>query len=231
MTRVIKRLLFVALVFFMQCGEPYEDDARLLIKGQVIDENNQPIPNANIRVFIRGNDFDYNTSEETLLGESSSSSDGSFAIVTFLGKDDNFVIEVHLNDNFTRYIYKTDTDSYIPDDYLIDLQTVSIRQKAVFNYSISRVSPEGTTLDYSFQYLDSQCIEIYDEGVLNEDESFCFENRTSSRTLDDDRPDFSDDFASTIGSEVVFTYSVNGQPAISETVVIDETNTQFQFSY
>lgn len=239
MNRMVKfkGLLLLFILFLLQCEVPFENNARLLIKGQIVDENNQPISNSQINVFVRrGENFLYNSDPSNedsgvLLGATTSDIDGTFSLITLLGKDEDFVIEVYGGEDFSKYMYRTNTEAYIPDDYLIDLETISLPKKAFFEFNIIRSSPAGTELQYNFNYTSIPCLEVYEDGVLNEVETSCYKQMNRSRFLDDERPDASGDFLSFLGANVIFTYSINDQPEVVEVLTIDDINFEFNFNY
>ncbi len=236
--RILSKTFFLIIfTCLLQCEVPYKDNTRLLIKGKIVDENNQPILNSEIKVFVRrDSDFLFslgasNENDGVFLGRATSANDGTFSIITLLGEDEDFVIEIYGGDDYSKYMYRTNTETFIPDDYLIDLETIILARRAAFEFNITRTSPTGTELQYNFDYFSIPCLEVYDNGVLNEEETSCYEQRNRNRFLNDERPDSLGDFFSFLGSEVVFTYSINGQPEVTEILTIDETEVQFNFNY
>lgn len=213
------------------CEVPYKDNARLLIKGQVLDENSQPISGANISILAREGVSFLSGSATTLLNEIESLSDGSFSTIMLLPLDENFAIEVAVNTDYSLYQYRTNTLTFTPDNYLIDLGTVPIRRNAIMDYNIVRENVSNTAFTYTFHYQFNQCVEIYANDELDVDETFCFEMTSRGRSLSNDNPNDMGNFITPLGSEVVFTYSTNGQPEESQTIIIDETTNEFNFSY
>ena len=229
-------LVFGLLTLLLNCEVPFDNNARLLVKGQVIDENNNPISGAEIGVFVRRDDnFAFNTgpsgSGGKLLGNDISATDGTFSIITLLGRDSNFAVEVYVNQDYTNYTYRTDTQNFTPTNFLIDLETVRVNRRAEFNYNITRMSLEGTELQYSFEYQNSFCSETYISEQLNVDETFCFETNSLGGNLNTDNPEVSNAFPSFVSSQVTFTYSINGQPQESQILTIDQPEYEFNFSY
>ena len=75
------------------------------------------------------------------------------------------------------------------------------------------------------------CNEVYMNEELIEEESFCFNTETFGGNLSNDNPTVDKNFSSIVGSDVVFTYSVNGAPQITQTLTIDQTDYEFNFRY
>ena len=97
-SQAILILAFSAL--FFSCEVPFDDNARLLIKGQIFDQNNEPLSGADIIVSARESEgFLFGTVSE-VLGESESISDGTFETITLLGRDRMFIVEVFVDNNY-----------------------------------------------------------------------------------------------------------------------------------
>ena len=221
--------LFTLLICFCSCEVPYDNNARLLIKGLIIDENNQPISGAEIKTYVVVETFFGSVDEN--IGATLSQGDGRFEIISLLGRDEDFVIDVLVNQNYTKYQYRTNLTDFTPTDYLIDLGQVPIRKKISFDLNVERVSPEGTELEYTLEYIIPDCREVYFEEVLNEEESFCYRLNSYSGTLNDSNPNLSLNFISVLNSEVRFSYSINGQPQINQQLIIDDFENELSFEY
>lgn len=223
--------ILAILVVYLSCEVPYRDNARLLIKGQVLDENSQPISGVNISVYAREGISFLSGTLTTLLNETESLADGSFSTIMLLALDENFVVEVSVNDNYSRYQYRTDTTDFVPEDYLIDLGTVPIQRLSSVNYNITKENASSSEFFYTLTYPTTQCTEVYSEGELSIDETSCYETTTRSRSLNTNNPNDTGNFATTLGAEVLFTYTINGQPQVVQTLIIDQTDYEFNFSY
>lgn len=227
--KLLSVICFLGLTF--SCEVPFVDNARLLVKGQVFDENNQPISGANIAVSAReGEGFIFGTELE-FLGDVQSASDGTFEIITLLGRDSKFVVEVWLNNDYTRYQYITNTEIFTPTDYTIDLGVVPIKRKANFNFNITRTSPPDIELQYTLEYKNDFCKEVYVNEMIDEEQTFCYETQSLGGILDNDNPETSSEIQSFFGAEVLFTFSINGQPEQSQTITIDQSEYEFNFNY
>lgn len=233
----IKRLCVLsAFLSFWACEVPLDDDTRILIKGQLIDENGQPIPDAEISVFARrSSNFLVSSGpsgdSDNLLGRNYSADNGEFSVISLLGRDEDFVVEIYVNDNYSKYQYKTNTEDYTPEDYLIDLGTVELKRIAALNFNIERTSAAGTEFQYTLAYETSNCREVYFNGELIAEETFCFETNSIGASLNDENPDDSGIVASVVGSEVIFTYSINGGAQESQIFSINQPDYEFNFTY
>lgn len=224
-------LILAFLVLFFSCEVPFDDNARLRIKGQIFDQNNEPLSGADILVSARESEgFLFGTVSE-VLGESESISDGTFEIITLLGRDRMFIVEVFVDNNHSSYQYITDTEVFTPTNYTIDLGTVPINRIAQFNFNIIKTSVLDAQFQYTLEYKTTPCQEIYDAEQINEEESFCYEPDSFGRTLSVDNPNEIGNFITLLDSEVLFTFSINGQPEVSQTIIIDQIDYEFIFNY
>lgn len=227
--------LELSIVFlFLSCEIPYEDNARLLIKGELRDGNGLPIEAAEVSAFLRkGDDFLFfsgpSTSSGEELGATLSNEDGGFQIISLFGRDEDFVVEIY-KEGFSKYQYRTSLDTFTPENYTIDVETVTLNPLANFNFVITRTTSDAE-LAYSFTYPTTKCRVVFEEGILIEDESFCNETNVLFRELASS--DFSDSasFETLVNSEVIFTYALDGGPQQTQLLTIDQSDYEFNFSF
>ncbi|MBD0831121.1 carboxypeptidase-like regulatory domain-containing protein [Aestuariibaculum sediminum] len=222
--------LVFAIVLWGGCSIPqFEPNARVLIKGKVLDENNAPILDAKVTAYIFREDYYL---QSYFLGSDLSAQDGGFQITSLLPKNEEYVVEVKSADNYTEYYYLSNTfENNKPDNYTINLEAVQLKKNSKVNYTITRTSPLGTTLHYSFNFPNVKCYEYFENGQINPENSNCFDAVYISRFLDDNNPNDSSFFWTVLGSVVEFRYVINDGPEVVETFIIDEENYEFEFSY
>ncbi|WP_411766316.1 hypothetical protein [Winogradskyella sp. A3E31] len=227
---------FIFLLILFNCEVRFEDDTRILIKGQTLDEQGSPIPDAEVSVFTRRRTGSFfvpgpQGTDEFLLGRNFSSNDGNFSVTSLFDKDDDFSIEIDAGDYYSKYVYRTTTVNYTPDDLIFDLDTVELIRLGQVNYSITRTSGDGNSIQFSFKFKDAICVEVYDAGELALNEGFCFEDRTETGSLNDNRPDVEQSFFAPLNSTIEFTYSINGEPEVTETFILTDSTYAFNFNY
>ncbi|WP_372752798.1 hypothetical protein [Mariniflexile sp.] len=216
------------------CGPPtFEKDTRVLVKGSVLDENNNPISDAEVNVYTRRSTSLFDSyGSSFLLGKDYTQQDGTFSVTSLFDRNEDFYIEIKNGDRFSNYIYTTNTEEYLPANLEFNLDTVFLRQLATFNYNITRTtSTQGTTLRFSFLLKNTSCFEVYDNGVLVTLQSSCYEDFTLGGSLNDVVPDLSSTYKTLLGTTIVFKYSLNNEPEITETFIIDKENYDFNFTY
>ena len=219
----------ICLVVFSCAETQIDNNIRVLINGNVVDQNNQNIPNATIQIFA---DANATGAERVLLGEGESDADGNFSVTSLFGPNDLFYAEVTLSDQFSSYRYQTNTEEFTPFDLTFNLETVQLNELTTLTYNITRESEENNTLQYSFMYFDADCIEVYEEGVLDESQSFCNTMRTTGATLNNLAPNAENrSLIVPLQSEVEFRYSINDGATVSEIITVNSADYAFEFSY
>lgn len=229
-------IILILLLSFFSCTTRFENNTRILVKGRVIDDNGNPISNAQISVYTQRSNGVWSLpspsgNDEYVLGRNYSDSNGDFSVTSLFDTDADFSIEINAGSDYARYGYYTSTTNYMPSDLVFDLENVELKRIGDFNYNISRISGEGNSINFTFRYENTYCNQFFLEEELIEEQSYCFENDFYSRTLNDNNPDIESSFYSTIGSTVEFVYSINDQPEIIETFIINEPTYEFTFTY
>lgn len=233
----LKALLFFGLLIMLQnCETRFEDDTRILVKGTIEDGLGNPIPDVEISVY-RGELFVFlfaplpSFDDEYLLGQNYSNSEGEFSVTSLYDKDQYFKIILDAGDAYTQYIYQSNTEDYIPSDLTFNLDAVTLYKLGTLNFAISRTSGDGNSIEYTFRYSSPLCVEYYEEEIINIEESNCYRDEFFNGTLNDENPNIESQFNVSVGTQVEFTYSVNGAPEITETFIINQENYEFTFSY
>ncbi|TBN02449.1 hypothetical protein EYD45_12130 [Hyunsoonleella flava] len=219
-------LMLLTLFFMVSCGPPeFEKNTRILVKGNIVDENDVPVSNIKINIYTE------RARGAFVLGNGSTNEDGSFSIISLFDRDEEFQIEIYGEQLFSNYFYLRDTKDHPIRNLIYDLGIVKLNRLAQLNYNITRTSPPNTQLKYAFQYLNTECFQVFDNRGLNLVESRCLEEVNLNRTLSENQPEISRGFTTLLGSVVSFTYSIDNKPEITETFTIDTEDYEFNFSY
>ena len=231
----MKNPLILCLFLFVivnSCAPEFVNDARILATGTLTDGNGNTLPNKQVNLYIRnfsGFIDDYQT--QYLVGSGISNEDGSFDVVGLLAYDENFFIAINGDDEHVDYIYQTSIGNQLPSNLAFELGTVFLKRKATASFNITRASSPGTSISYSISYQIPYCFEVYEEGILVPEMSNCYTQDSISGLLNDDNPNGTASMNSTVGSMLTFTYSINGQPEVTETFTIDQPNFSYEFTY
>ncbi|RYH73381.1 hypothetical protein EVU94_09290 [Flavobacteriaceae bacterium 144Ye] len=225
-------VLFLLFTLLIACETRFEDNTRILVKGSVKDQYDLAIQNAQINVYTSRVTSFLGGEQEFLLGSGFSDSNGEFSVVSLFDKDEDFSVEIDAGPNHSKYVYKTSTINYEPTNLTFDLGNRILLELTAVNYTIYRISEEGNNIQYSFRFTSEFCSEVYNEGVLNIEDSQCNTQQFLNGALNDSTPDIEGDFYAPTGTEVVFIYSVNEAPESTETFIVENnSNNEFVFSY
>lgn len=217
--------------FFLchNCGRTdIANNTRVLVKGRVVDADNNPVSNAIIQVYTIGSSY---SSDTILIGSGETNSTGDYEITSLFGRNESFSIEIELDNTYSRYAYRTNTINYTPENLTFDIPDVTLVKLSNFNYDISRTSGLDTTLSYSFNFISPECVEFYDEGELNSDLSQCFMQLNRGGILNTNNPDVTRSLAVPLNTFVEFSYAINDGTTMTQSLFIDTENYEFDFTY
>ena len=231
-TRLLIALCCFALI--LSCDPlVLENNTRVLVKGSVQDSNGMPIANAEILVYAKKGSGIPTTAEidKNMLGSNVSDAQGNFSVTSILARDDEFTVEVKSSNEFSLYVYQTNTEEYIPSDLIFNIPTITLSKLSTVDFNIAKTSSEENTLQYNFRYVADFCFEVYDEEELDVNESLCPFEEGFGQNLNLDNPNASGDFIAPLGSIVQFNYSLNGEPTQTETFTLNQDTYNFEFNY
>ena len=227
-SRIITICCFTALVY--GCEINLEPDTRILVSGQVLDEVNQPVTQAQVEVTSRIATSIFGE-DDLILGSGLTDDSGSFNVVSLLERDDEFAVRVNKNEDFTSYTYFTDTAANELDDLEINLGEVSLKRIATVSFNINETSGTGNTLNFTLKYNDIECIEFFNGEIIDMNNSFCFQQVQISQVLETTVTSTNGMFLTPLLSEIEFTYSINNQSPITEIFVVNDTSYDFTFNF
>lgn len=228
-------VFLIALVLY-SCEVNFEQDSRIIVEGTVVNEVEEPVGGAQISVYTRRANGGFITapgpsgSSDYLLGRNFSSENGTFQVVSLLDRDEDFSI-IAARENYSTYEYARSTVDYLPEDLTFDLETIVLKEVGTINYNIQRDSGLDQSIAFSFVYIEPYCLAYYNEEGLVLESSYCFEERSFSRTLNNNLPNLEGNFKTPLGTIVEFTYTINDNEQITETFILDQENYEFTFSY
>lgn len=232
-----KRFQYVFLIALVvsSCEIRLEDDTRILSKGVLVDEGGSPVIGAEVSVYTIWDSPFYSESEiddpRYLLGRNYSNADGSFNVTSLFDRDETFSIVIDPGDGHSKYVYRTSTATYTPENLTFNLGSLELKALGTVTFNATRTSGDGNTMTFNFNYVDDVCFEVYTDGTVNLDEGYCFENTNLNGSLNDNRPETERSFLTPIGSTVEFNYSINGEQQPQETFILNDTNFTINIEY
>lgn len=230
-------LIFLCLLFMYSCETRFEDNTRILVTGNIIDENGDNVSDVQINVYTRRNSGSIfsgaNSRDEFLLGSNLSEEDGTFEVVSLLDLDSDFSIEFFGNSNFSNYVYRINTENYIPDDLTFNFEDIQLLRLATVDYRFTRTSGAGNVISLNISYTDGNqfCIDEFDDEPTIPLQSTCAQVRFDNFSLNDNRPDFQSTLKVPFGTEIIFTYTINNGDEIVESYLINQEINEFSFTY
>lgn len=229
-------IILAFLITLLNCeSDPLvlKKDTRVLVKGNIEDANGASISNAEILVYAKkGNGYPTAIEEDkNMLGSGFSDAQGNFSVTSALAIDDEFTVEIKATDDYSLYVFQTDTEEYVPHSLIYSIPTVTLHQIATINYNITKTSIDDNSLQCWFRYVGNYCFEVYNSDGLDGNRSDCPSSKFLSRNLTVNNPDTDGNFTTQLGSIIEFTYSLNGEPNVSEFITINDLTHEFTFTY
>lgn len=218
---------FSFLVFLLSCEAEIDNNTRVLVTGNVVDYNNNPINGATVDIYADSGP----SVSGARLGQGFSDASGDFDVISLFGPNESFDITISLNPGYSTYEYMTSTSDYTPNDLTFDLNTVRLAELSRFNINIIKDSIDNEELDFSLTYIQPFCFEVFEQGAIIEAQSACFPEATFTRILNIDFPELNRQILIPLGSTVVFTYSIDGGQETQEEITVNSTDYVFEFSY
>ncbi|WP_430467247.1 hypothetical protein [Winogradskyella ouciana] len=236
MTHIKARLRAILVCFLiislLGCETRFEDNTRILVNGVIKDQSDLAVQDAQINVYTRRVTSFLGGESEFLLGSNFSDSNGEFSVVSLFDEDEDFSIEIDAGETYSKYVYRTNTVDFTPTDFTFNLETVTLQKLSKVNYSVTRTSGDGNSIQYTFRFINGFCSEVYEQGVLNPEESQCNTLQFLNGSLNDNNPDREGSFDAPIGTQVEFTYSINEAPETTEIFTINDNSVnEFTFTY
>lgn len=107
----MKRILCLLLLVLVSCEIEYDGETKLLVKGIIIDENNNPITNHDIKLFVSRASASvpfvfYLPSESNFIGKATTDSNGVYTMVIPKPKSNFSEILMLINEEQNQYNQK-----------------------------------------------------------------------------------------------------------------------------
>lgn len=148
----MKKTLFTSLFFlFISCGIEYDGETKLVIKGKILLENNLPLTNHEVKLYVRqeasGFPFIFYIPAETnFIGRATTNSNGEYTMVIPKPKSNNNEIIVEINSNTTfnkRQVRNIDIDDFSNFEILVATDKLYIRENLTQLFiNLNQVNPD-----------------------------------------------------------------------------------------
>ena len=144
------------LLALISCDVDYEDNKRLLVTGTVLDENQEPVPNVPVAVFVSFS-AGFGGSGREILGEGRTDTDGTFSLVT-LSPLGSLTITAEINERFQagfRQQYATlsliGIETVEEQDAAIRLRDLRLERLINTSFTLRRLTSTTDTIYYGLK--------------------------------------------------------------------------------
>lgn len=229
---LLQILLIWILLLFQSCDVQVMDDHRILIKGRIVDSENNPLQNISVRTKTYG----------AILGESLSDANGEFQFTSLESKDYNPTnIAVNIKPN--KY-YSGDYDLdlienpvYTAKQYFNDLFNrkavtynlgqIQLNEAASLKVFFNNIPGDNNRVAYKFEYQSAICeIDLNDSTSEN-----CLFDFEYYQQLDINSNDFESIFYSQLGTTVLLKYILNNEPEQTISIPLTNLENTYVFEY
>ena len=216
----MKKILVLLVFIFSSCQIEYDGETKIVVKGKIVDGNNNPIINKEVNLYVTRDQISipfvfYLPSETNNIGKTNTNNNGEYTMV--IPKPEN---------NFTEIIVVTNATS--TDYNKKQFRNIQLNNFNNFelNLPISKLYNESelTTLNITLNQV-TQNVELRDITLLgtvineieyiNMPENFSFYNQLESIVKKNQ---------TIILRYTLFNYSTNTTSIIEENVVINDAN-------
>jgi hypothetical protein len=228
------QLLFLGVLLLLQsCEVQIMDDRRILVKGNIVDSSNNPIPGISVRC----------ESSYLNLGEAISDANGQFEF-TSLEVETYNSLNITVNVKEDGYYYYDDYNygnlenpAYSAKNYFnnatnrnaatYNLGRIQLNEVARLALFINNTPGDNNSLAYKLNYDTSVC--QIDLNVSDSEDCKSFDD--SYNQLDPSSSSFDIELESQLGTTVLFKYILNNEP--EQTIAITLTNLEntYVFEY
>lgn len=157
----MKKILFIFLILTtISCEIEYDGETKLVVKGNVINENNEIISNKEIKLFVSRNSnyipfIFYYPSETNYIGKAFTDNFGNFTMVIPKPKNnfDEIIVEINDDSNTlnSNRVVNIQTDNF--NNYELNLGAFKLYNKnnlCHLQIIPNQVNPENELLEISF---------------------------------------------------------------------------------
>jgi hypothetical protein len=210
-----KILLFSAVLLFSSCEKlEITNNQRLLVKGKIVDQNGNAIPNIPIKT----------EASNYILAKTRSDANGNFELTSLNANTDplhvlvNIASSIYFENENPDYASKVYSSEGPNRQLLLDLGTVTLNDLGTFSIFLKNLSGDTNTVEYTLSYASKVC-RLPLESNNNDDCEFdqrdqgILETNSQNRTISGE---------SILGTVAIFEYKLNNEP--TQTIEIPVTN-------
>ncbi len=234
-------LLFLGILMLLQSCEPdVRDDFRILVKGSIVDSQNNPVANISVRCQTYG----------IILGQAVSDANGQFQF-TSLDVDSYNPLNILVNVKSDNYYYDggynyyeggfnydlTENADYSAKQYFSNLQNrpaatynlgkIQLNQAARLAVLFTNIPGDNNAVAYKLEYDSAICLVDLN---LNDSEDCHFDDDFYQQ-LDINSSNFQINLNSQLGTTVLFKYILNNEPEQIISIPLTNFENTYVFEY
>jgi len=210
-----KFLLFSVVLLFSSCEKlEITNNERLLVKGKIVDQNGNAIPNIPIKT----------EASNYILAKTRTDDNGNFELTSLNANTDplhvlvNIATSLYFENENTEYASKVYSSEGANKQLLLDMGTVTLNGLGTFSIFLKNLPGDTNTVEYTFSYASKVCrlpLEFNSNDVCEFDQSTqdFLEVNSQNRTISGE---------SILGTVAIFEYKLNNEP--KQTIEIPVTN-------
>lgn len=219
-----KILLFSAVLLFTSCEKlEITNNERLLVKGKVVDENGNALPNISIKT----------EAVNRSLANTRSDANGNFELTSLNANTDplhvlvNIASSINFENENPDYSSKVYTSEGANSQLLLDLGTITLSGLGSFSLYLKNLSGDNNSLEYTLSYTSKVC-RLSLESNSN---PFCELDQVENGFADPTSENRTLNRESILGSVAIIEYKLNN--GATQTIEIPVTNppTTYVFEY
>jgi len=223
--------LFIILICF-SC-EDIESNRRFVFSGNLIDENNQPIENAQITSTLRVQSI--GTDASNPIGRGQTDPNGDFEFVSLVPLSSRVGLSINANQNtnnqeFAEVSFSIE-NSVFDNKNAITLEDFKLPRKANLDVNIEKTSTQPAFLEWSIEFIRAECFIEIDENSVFDNLSFCNTLSSISGQNTSQNPNNTANIESLRNAIAIFIYSINNEPNQVIEISLNNPSNDFQFTY
>lgn len=230
----IQGILLGILLLLQSCQIDIMNNRRILVKGRIVDSNNNPIANISVRS---------ETSNESTLGETVSDKNGEFQFTSLITEgtypydivvnlksyrnywNDGYEFGDLENLNYSGKRYFNNTRNR--DASLYNLGTIQLNEVAKFTLLLQNTPGDTNTLAFRLDYETAICkIDLITNGPED-----CQVRDVIYQQLDSTSSNLQINLQSQLDTNVLFKYVLNGEPEQIISIPLSNPETTYVFEY
>lgn len=219
----MKNYCFLFLLFFVSCQIEYTGDERLVIKGNLIDENNKPLANCKVEtcVYKEGGAIPfllYIPEEKNLISYTTTDENGNYTMVFPKPSNESGMVVsvVSMENNQEKYFWNIQKNNFV--NYTLNLNSTKIYKKS----SISNLVIKLNQIDDSSNEIQ------YIKLIGTFPEHYVFVNPLNDDIVNSFRYEYQESVIKNQSLTVryeIFNYKTGILSTVEETILIDNRDT------